>query len=323
MQPLNNLLRRVAVLAIFVGTVGIGVALWDVLRAPATITILTKPLDELEEHGHKTERGDSLESKGHVEGVISDTVRVKYDTWVTGMEIVTRNAPQSVVHHMHLFAPERKDAYCTVMPEILMDVGQDAIPYGDFPKGYGIFLPKGTVVQVNAALHNPDPPLGTGDDYHDVSVGFTLRIDRFGSFKDLKPLSLHIISLADKNICNATTFTIPPHTTGYETVSSDDKNSGSKIEIRRSGTVVAMGAHIHAWEGGENLRVYKNGVLVHTFLPEKVSTVPDVWRTMPYYMPVRVEKGDVLTTSATYSNPYDLPITGAMGMAAFFINYDE
>lgn len=322
MLNLSNL-KTVLVLVVALALVSICIDMARMYVSPHEVTILTKPLDELESHGHETSRGDSLESKGHVEDVISKEYVFDTSLWVTGMEIVTKNAPQNVVHHMHLLTQDIPDVYCPQMGTLLMDVGQDAIPFADYPKGYGLYIPAGQKLLVNAALHNPDPPLGTGDDYHDVSVGFTLRIDRFGSFKNLKPLSLHIVSLADKDICNTTTFTIPPHTTGYEMVSSDDKNSGSKIEIRRSGTIVAMGAHIHAWEGGESLRVYKNGVLVHTFLPEKVSTVPDVWRTVPYYMPVRVEKDDVLTTSATYSNPYDLPITGAMGMAAFFINYDE
>jgi hypothetical protein len=84
-----------------------------------------------------------------------------------------------------------------------------------------------------------------------------------------------------------------------------------------------MGAHIHAWEGGEKLDVFLNENPLTTFIPKKVSSDPEVWRTLPYIQSVDLKQGDVLTSTATYSNPYDVPITGAMGMTAFFIHYDE
>lgn len=307
--------------AVVLGALSISIDVAHMYSLPREVTILTEPLEELESHGHETSRGDSLQSKGHVEGVLSKEYVFDTPLWVTGMEIVTKNAPQNVVHHMHLLTQDIPDVYCPKMGTLLMDVGQDAIPFANYPKGYGLYIPAGQKLLVNAALHNPDPPLGTGDDYHNVSVGFTLRIDRFGSLKQLKPVALHIASLADRDLCNATTFTVPPRTTHYEKRSKT--SDGSTIVVKRSGTIVAMGAHIHAWEGGESLTVYKNGEWVTTFIPHKTNEDPVVWQTDPYYEKVRVETGDTLTISSTYSNPYDVPVTGAMGMAAFFIHYDE
>lgn len=319
MRSLNNIQIALALLVLLAGA-SIGTDFARMYSLPSEVTILTEPLEELESHGHETSRGDSLVSKGHVEDVISKEYVFDTPLWVTGMEIVTKNAPQNVVHHMHLLTQDIPDVYCPQMGTLLMDVGQDAIPFADYPKGYGLYIPAGQKLLVNAALHNPDPPLGTGDDYHDVAVGFTLRTDRFGSLKQLKPVSLHIASLADSDICNATTFTVPARTTHYEK-KSKPKN-GSTIVIKKPGTIVAMGAHIHAWEGGENLVVYKNGEEVTTFTPRITKETPEVWQTDPSYTQVRVETGDVLTIRSTYSNPYDVPITGAMGMAAFFIHYE-
>jgi hypothetical protein len=213
-----------------------------------------------------------------------------------------------------------KDEFCPTLPELLFDLGQDSLPSGDFPKPYGLFIAKGSRIIVTAMLHNPEPPLGLGEEYHNVSIGFTLRLDRFAGFHHLKPLSFHVVALSDQNTCDATTFRVPPRTKNFVKASS---GGASSMTFTHSGTVVALGAHIHAWEGGKKLDAFLNGAPVTSFVPKQISETPEVWRTDPYVHSFPVSAGDRITTSTTYDNPFAIAEDGPMAMLGVYVSYDK
>lgn len=322
MQTYIKPIRLILILLVTVGILSVVVDLGRASTLPASITILTAPYNTLPPHEHETARGDTIETEGHVESIESEFYTAPQDMWITGFEIRSVNAPRFIIHHMVLAVPEWQNEHCPGIPAMLMDIGQDAVPFGDLPKGYGMFVPKGTKLKVTAALHNPEPPLGTGETYTDVQVGFTLHTSRFGSLKQLTPVSLAILSLADAPACNATVFTVPPHTQRY-VQKPKTTDTGPRMVFQKSATIVAMGAHLHAWEGGEKLEVFKNGKSITSFHPLRVQEKPALWHTLPFLDPVHVKAGDEITIEATYSNKYAIPETGAMGMTALFIAYDE
>ena len=320
MQPYIKYVRTALLLIIALGGISILSVVGDTLTTSSRLSIMTTPIEELHTHNHNVGHGDTLASHGHTVDVVSEVFTVPDDMWVTGADLITKNAPQFVIHHIHLVNMSEKDEFCPQLPQLLFDLGQDSLPSGEFPEPYGLFLPKGSQLIVTAMLHNPEPPLGLGEEYRNVSVGFKLHVDRFARFHHLKPLSFHVVALSDQNICNATTFEVPPHSKNFVKASSGD---ASTMTLTRGGTIVALGAHIHAWEGGKKLDVFVNDKLVTSFIPKRISETPEVWRTDPYPTSIRVNPGDRITTAATYDNPFDISEDGPMAMLGVYVSYDQ
>ena len=294
---------------------------------PSTIEILTTPLQVLEPHEHDTAKGDTIEQKGHGVTVTSDVYTVPDDIWITGIEVEVNNAPQLILHHMQLFNLETKNELCPNYPGSIAAAGQDTPLLTLLPSPYGEFVPKGSRLAILGMLHNPAPPLGYGETYRDVTVGFKLHVVQNGA--RTKKLTLYRVMLEDTPYCSigdeAGTFTVPPHSENF-TKESDDITlpNQTRLVFKKSGHIVLMRAHLHPWEGGKALEVRLNDTIIDTLVPEKVSDTPlrfitpgSTLRMFPF------SEGDVISLKATYDNPHDIAETGPMGSIRFFVSYDD
>ena len=91
----------------------------------------------------------------------------------------------------------------------------------------------------------------------------------------------------------------------------------SKI-FKKAGTVFDLAGHLHGWQGGKNLTVYKNDEVVHVFHSNKSTTTPFLYEIRHLETPFRVAAGDRLSIEATYSNPHTTATRGVMGIVGFY-----
>ncbi|MBI4134061.1 MAG: hypothetical protein HY475_01410, partial [Candidatus Terrybacteria bacterium] len=116
------------------------------------------------------------------------------------------------------------------------------------------------------------------------------------------------------------TFAVPPRAEHFERGADNSRvQDPARYVFAREGTIVLMGAHIHSWEGGEKVAAFLNGDPVAEFLPYQVGAEPWIW-TLPIQQPenLAVRAGDVLSIAATYTNPTERSVRGAMGMLGFW-----
>lgn len=299
-----------------------GAGIWWYIQQPFERILLTRPLSVLPPHAHgiNQKKNDSLYDIGHGRRVESDIMEMQEDTWVTSLEVVTRGAPQSVLHHLVLFKLHSPNSQCPNRGyEELYTVGADSYPSIRF-EPYGIFLPKGTKIYVSGVVHNPEPPRGSGETYKNVSIGYRMTMQR-GSESMRKPLTFYRLFLDDIPYCkdmNPVTnimpdsFVVPSNSKEYWKKSSGKEGDPSRLVFPKNG-VVFFGGHLHPLDGGKELVVLLNDVLVATAIPHKSGLKPWEWSTTSLYKIYRVHKGDVLTIQARYENKTPYPITDAMG----------
>ncbi|HYD92894.1 MAG TPA: hypothetical protein VEB18_00315 [Candidatus Paceibacterota bacterium] len=283
------------------------------------LSLETAPVKELDAHRHHID--DAVGDHGHGVMVYSDEVITTEDLWVRGVQADVINAPRVVLHHLtiSITPPVAPDTSAPAGEQFLgarriLRSGQDVAGTVLLPKPYASFVPKGSRISISAMLHNPLPPKGPGGQYSNVflRVGF-LGLD-FPAKQAVQSSSVSLM-LVDKDSATGDTFTVPPHITEYVRASSDPNDIGrSTFRFPTSGTLVGLGGHIHAWEGGDRLEVELNGKRIHSFIPRLEDEGPWDWHTDYQPMLLRVAAGDVLTISAIYSNPSDKAERGAMGI---------
>lgn len=242
-------------------------------------------------------------------GKIADSgfIRVPEDIWVKKMEIVVENAHLNIVHHVFLadvitgkeFARFGSDNIYA--PVVIQDP-------------YAYFIPKNTLLYLEVMLHNPLPPFGPGDLYEDISVKFVMDIEQAPRYNVHNSISFFTVSLEDVEGSRA--FYVPPLTLNFLKEGQDRVYPAAwKHTFSSSGKIIYGGAHIHASEGGKNVKVYINDQLVKEYISEKKDEY--IWDTERSPLDWEIEKGDILYITSEYSNPYDIPINGAMGMFGF------
>ena len=315
--------RRTKVVAVVLLAI---IALAYALRSPhgGTLALQTANIHTLYPHEH--DPGDSVLSQSHHENAISNVVVTPRDLWVTSISGKMVNAPSNTLHHGELLRPDTMGTGSVCASAYgageLLSFGQDHMysPRIALPAGYALFIPKGVPLVLGVMLHNPLPPVGPGGTYRNVSA--RLALEEATSTQYLTPVTFRLLHL-EREPCKTTEngyeFEVPAHAKdfvfGYPKGTAPDPAS---YTFERGATVVYMGAHIHGWEGGKELRVYKNGVLLTTF--KTLKDAEDTYRydTPHYATSLRMQAGDTLSIEAVYDNPYDVPLTGAMGMMGFY-----
>ncbi len=281
----------------------------------AKITLYSKTIGTLAPHTHSSL--DSILDGGHGEVVQleNEGFVINEDTWVTGFRWEIENAPIETLHH---FILTRQDKPALLCPngfsdkEEILTVGSDTLANEfHFPPSYGIFLPKGTPLGLEAIMHNPLPPFGPGGTYKEVRVKVTLFIGE--KEQTYTPVQRVRLSLEDPACTpRSSTFDVPAQSTSF--VKKMDSPI-SKYTFKTAATILLMGAHTHAWEGGERVSVYLNEELLHEFVPKRKNSDPWSWATPATFSSIRVRAGDTIRITATYSNAHDQPLLNdAMGM---------
>lgn len=290
------------------------------------LIITTETVPILYPHEHKVD--NSVFDLGH-HTVTNKIITISKDTWITGFEFVLENAPQEVLHHAGIFILNKPNRIC---PNALY--GEEVYPVSSetntpivFSESYGVFLAEGTQLGVEVMYHNPLPPFGAGEIYKNVSSAIVMNVQKSDPAIIKKPLEYYRIHLDDipcPGAASKEAFTVPAETNNF--VKTSDLNNAldpSSYTFSRSGTIAHTHVHLHPWEGGKKLDVFLNDKLVTSFIPVRTSSDPWDWNTPHQQTSIRVKSGDVLSISATYSNPNPVPIKGAMGMFGFYFLPDE
>lgn len=289
-----------------------------------TITLMTKPIPVLPPHEHRAEDAtvDSVFDAGHGIIVESESFRVPEDLWITDIRIVS-NVSDSILHHLILFRHGYPNLVCPERDQELYTAGADSLTHLSFPAPYGIFLKEGDYLYLHGMVHNPLFPRGEGQLYKDASIGYELTVVPAGARS--KQLTFHRLFIADEAPCEPASrrrtdsFTVPPRSETF--VRESDTHEGvnpSRFVFDTRGTIIGIGGHLHPMDGGQRVDAILNGKLLESFTPTLASAQPWDWVTGRRIVGVPVKRGDVLTLSVTYTNPFSTAIEDAMGQVAFF-----
>jgi hypothetical protein len=284
-------------------------------------SVKTNILPKLLPHEHEI-RHDSVTDEGHGVTISSPTVLVPEDMWVVGYHTVINHAPYTTLHHNGLWRLDEAHPICPAIAPArhiyvaANDVAQASI---EFPESYGMFLPKGTPLVFQAMLHNPLPPLGPGEPYENVSVEVVIEFEKPGATNRVKPLEFFQLALEDAP-CDPkdSVFSVPAGAGVYTKQSKRDDNA--RYTFQDVGVVIALGNHLHAWEGGKSVDVFLNDRAIATLSTQRSSPEPWSWFSPRLFPFLWINKGDTISISATYENPNDTPIRGAMGMIGFYFS---
>lgn len=329
---LERYTNRIAMQFRLILVAGIGILLCFALswaafqpKAPTlSVLISTEPIPTLLPHTH--EAADKVSDEYHGVNVASLPVEIPETMWVTEIAVEPANAPQGVIHHLHLVRVLPNGTRDPLKSSVF-SAGQDSVPIVHIPSPAGILFQKGEQVAINAVLHNPIPPLGEGGIYKDVSISVRISGVRDGEGRHL-PVQFDLPRVTDsiKIGDDDSVFRVPEGSEPYTRFSTDNP-PGSMRPFHRftsDGWIVKIGAHTHASEGGRRVDAYLNGTRVRTLVAKLLDPdVPWAYQTEVKTALIHVAAGDILSVSATYENPYDAPIEGAMGMIGIYHVADD
>ncbi|MEK7560847.1 MAG: hypothetical protein AAB539_02725 [Patescibacteria group bacterium] len=291
--------------------------------------IETNALASFPSHPH-TPLKDKIFSAGHGVYLLSPVVAAGDDLWVTGLRWEVQNAPPHIVHHAVFQRIDRMDPVCPRSWEELFTGSIDTIHTSVvFPSPYGIFLPKGTPLEVNVMAHNPVSPHGPGGIYENVSVRLVMDVERATVSRRHRRLEYRRLRLDDSPCADPVTvetFVIPARSAHARFTAAQARNGPfhtAEYTFMSSGMLFGVGGHIHAWEGGESVGVFLNGDILASLVSRQTADNLWSWETPHIKLFRRVAKGDVLSIDATYSNPQAAPLVdSAMGQIGFYFAPD-
>lgn len=303
---------------------GILVLIKNISHEPEfNVSVSTHTLPTLLPHAHGA--GNKISDVLHGIPLTSEPFEVPETFWITSLTLTAEHAPTTIVHHLTI---SRMNEDGTFVPDTwgIYTFGQDTPTRITFPAPAGILVQKGEKLGIEAVLHNPIPPYGPGEVYKDVTVTVTLEGEAPNA-KRYVPLAFSLPRVTDSVIegDDDAAFTVPPHTKEFTRTSAQNPEHirTSSHTFRKDGWIVYLGAHMHAWEGGEQVQALLNGKVVKTFYAHLTDpNMPWSFETDGGTLLKRIQAGDVLSVSATYSNSGDEPVIGAMGMLGLFYTED-
>lgn len=295
------------------------------------ITMSTELLPELLPHGH-TVGADAVTDDQHGVFVSSMPLTVPEDMWVEEFITTVENAGLDNLHHLVIARGDLKDPVCPGYASSIIYVtsAENVHEPFAFAKPYRLKLNKGTKLYLFAMLHNPEPPLGPGTARKNVRVKVTMKLDtnRVEAKKNIVNYRLHIGEKGcdpNLNSFKGEYFEVPAGAQNFISGrNSPWDTEGSYHTFTKPGTIVFMEGHVHAWEGGKELKVLLNNKPIHSFIPvQKPGAKPWEW-VMPFKNPanISIKAGDTIEIQSEYDNPLPIPIKGAMGMMSFYFNPD-
>jgi hypothetical protein len=160
------------------------------------------------------------------------------------------------------------------------------------------------------------PPLGPGETYENVSAEIVIDFEKPNTTRRSKPIEFYYLAVKDERCVGQSVFTVPAHVESY--TKTGEPGDNAHYSFQEDGVVVGMGSHLHAWDGGKRVDVFLNENFIAGFTTQRSSSEPWSWFSPRLFPFLRVNKGDTISISATYENPSDSPIRGAMGMIGFY-----
>lgn len=292
----------------------------------SVLTLETEVLPFLEPHEHE-DYSDSIFDVDHGVPAVSPVITIEERAWVTGMELVMNGAPQDVLHHALIIDKKHANPVCANVERELATFGLETPPILIFPEPYGMLLQPGDELELQVMLHNGEDDIKEGITYEDVSVSIHFMLEE-PSAKRTKPLEMYHISLID-TLCERGfddgTFNVPANTVSFTRRSDKTTEPNpSRYTFTAPGTILAIGGHLHAWEGGELLNIFLDNELIRTYKSAKTSSGDWTYYVTPQpVLPVPVKAGQEVTLEAMYSNPSEYVVRGAMGMTVLYFAPDN
>lgn len=282
----------------------------------------TSSIEVLPPHGHEVGK-DALLDDGHHVGATSEVFIVPKDIWVTGIAYQVVGAPALALHHGTLFKMDSRDLECPDQsPQPLLSVAQDQEHTSSmtFENGYGIFIPAGTPLMLDAMFHNPGPPIGPGDIYEDVSLKVQLTLAPPDDAPHTE-VTYHLLRLSNTPCVfeSGHTFIVPPSVTDYTFTGTDAPHDASRMQIEGPSRIVYWGAHTHGWEGGQTVSVKRNGEVIEVFQTARSADDPYRFDTPHGSADLLLDANDTISIEAVYTNPTDSPLRGAMGHLGLYL----
>lgn len=323
--------KRIAYAHLAIAVVGVGgIVLFATYSASISsrpskpFFIDTQPIADL--HAHIHESDDSPDDIGHHELSRSLPFIAPYDLWITGIDWQVENAPRETLHHLALFRMDERNRACPNRngQEVLVS-GQDSMfnPSLRLPIGHAFYISKGTPLVLFAAMHNPLPPLGPGGEFDDVFVRTIVHTVPAENEKGFLPVTTRILYL-DETGCDLAfspeTFTVPAQTQNYRYSGPTEGANPARTTFYATSTILYMGAHLHGWQGGKTVSVYKNAQHFDTFATVRLEDSAYLFKTPHYPMRHMLVPGDTIAIEALYENPHTSPIRGAMGFLALYLS---
>ena len=189
------------------------------------------------------------------------------------------------------------------------------------PPPYGVLIKKGEPLQLLAMVHNPLPPVGDGGTHEDVYATIRLHTEPVAKSQRNIKADFYLMYLQDKPSCNPDDyiFTVPPQAENflYKQDLTEDHTPGV-LTFESAGEIIPAGAHLHGWEGGKQVNLYINDELYKEHTTNLVEGKKYTWESEKGPASIPINKGDVISIEAIYSNPHEQPVIGAMGMYGFF-----
>ena len=271
---------------------------------------------------------DSATDDTHHVTVNSDVTLAPRDMYVSRIEFEMVHAPNAVLHHASFVDLSQPNQTCPNFPgwRELFVYGSDRMYESalSFPKGYAVFIKKGTPLKLQLMVHNPEPPLGPGGTYRDVYTRIKLieSTESSDALALLQPYLLHLddvpCGFSEPDASDVYTFAVPARARRYVFSGHGASNQSSTKVFEKPATIVHLAGHLHGWQGGKQLIVYKNHEVMHTFNIIPSTTTPFIFETRHATTPFHVNAGDSLSISAVYENDHAVPARGVMGIAGFY-----
>jgi hypothetical protein len=288
---------------------------------PQQLILQTENIPHLPPHEHMAHH--TVFDDGHHHTVYSQVYAHTEDIWITGMEFVIENAPGSVLHHAELLNLDSPRTKCDHLPNELINLGEDTLHTTaiSFDAPYGILLPRDEQLTLKGMFHNPAAPIGTGDEYYDVSAKIQITYEPVRISSRSRPLEYHFLHLDDDNRCEDQkyTFIVPPETENYRKVATGTPAEDPGVhEFDMAGEIRYIGGHLHGWEGGTYLDLILNNEPIRRYETKQSNQAGILWETPHGRDSIKIKAGDVLSLEAVYDNPMPMPVVGAMGMIGFY-----
>jgi len=285
------------------------------------ITLTTAAISHLPVHGFTPGLGHA----GHIT-VNSSVYEAPFDLWVTGKTFNVTNADFYNLHHANLFRPDLRSRTCEgIYWRDMLSIGSDTMYQNAFnlPDGYAVFVPAGSPLQLDVMFHNPETE--NAQDLYNVQGSIDLKLAAPDQISDIKIAEYIRLELTDSPCLGdnkSFVFTVPANTEEYIIGQEYSAKDPFVHTFTQSGKIIYAGGHVHGWEGGQKLDIFLNDRIIIDYQTKKVSDHPFKYKTAHRPESINVKAGDVLRLEATYTNPSNNPIPGAMGMFGMFFAAD-
>ena len=241
---------------------------------------------------------------------------VPEDLWITKISASVRGAPRAIFHNTYLSIENERDTWCPDNPRFIWSGSTVSTKHATiYDPPYGIFLKKGTVLDLEAAFHNGNDE-GSGESFKAASLALDIQYELAPNSDRSKTLRFALI---DASGCSRDRpiFTIPA---GAKNAAFDTRSRPFVFD--HDATILRAAAHFHgSYESSASntLRLFLNDALIDEFTTQNI-TDDDARnpRLLQGQSPIPVGAGDTVWMEALFDNPSNVPVYEGMAIVGLY-----